>query len=203
MPFIEKGARRILFVHIPRTGGTTVEHWLRTLAPLRFFTYGIPPSMRITPQHLTRNDLVDIFGDGFFDYKFALVRNPFRRLESEYKLHALRGQKGFYGGFQKFSAWLETNLDAVGKNRHHADNHFRPQCDFLGDDVQVFRYEDGVAAAIEQVAKLNNLSGPAEEKALYNTDEFKEQIVWDTVSRQLVEEYYKRDLAYLDYPKGT
>lgn len=201
MPFIEIGSSKILFVHIPRTGGTTIEQWLRMQSKLRLFTYGIPPSMRITPQHLTRNDLEDILGSEFFHYKFALVRNPFHRIESEYKLHALRGHQGFYGGFTGFTTWLEANLDAVSNNRHHGDNHFRPQTDFLGDDVEVFKFENGIESAIRLVASRFGLALPPEDVKKYNTEAYPNEIVWDSVSRERVRDYYRLDFELLGYSK--
>lgn len=199
MPFLILGDQRILFIHIPRTGGTSVESWLRSHDSLRLFTFGIPSAMKITPQHLTRNDLVDIFGDDMFTYKFAFVRHPMRRLESEFRLHALRDQRGFYGGHQRFSAWLETNLDAVQRNRFHADNHFRPQTDFIGSDVEIFRYEDGLLAGVAKAAAAAGLIAPGALEQHYSTESFVGEVEWDTASRARVLEFYRQDFELLGY----
>lgn len=152
MPFIRYRDRNILFVHIPRTGGTTIEHWLRKLGPLGLFSHSLPGFSRVTPQHLRINDVEELLGEGFFDYAFAVVRNPFERIASEYRLRCALAQDGVWKGAPRFSTWLENALEALRKNPFHLDNHLRPQWEFISERVRVFRYEDGLDTVVAKVA---------------------------------------------------
>lgn len=80
--------RRLLHLHIPKTGGSTIskilkiddkEHYYHD-RPIRELT---PDT---TPQHMTAMQLKSLFGDVLFYrlFKFAFVRNPWDRFVSEY-----------------------------------------------------------------------------------------------------------------------
>lgn len=127
MPFIEVDGKRVLFIHIPKTGGTSVEAWLRTQGPLWLHSIGGPAVSRCTPQHYRLADIEHVLGEGYFDYAFAIVRDPYERLASEYKMRAAQQESGFWKVAQPFSYWAEVNL---AKQKDHAfqwDNHLRPQ----------------------------------------------------------------------------
>ena len=63
---------KILFVHVQKTGGTTIEHVLR---------HNIPDIKRIAPKHAYLKDApVDISQY----WVFSFVRNPLDRLVSRY-----------------------------------------------------------------------------------------------------------------------
>ena len=165
MPFIEYDGKRILFVHIPKTGGTSVERWLETLGPLRLHAIGTPLPMRVTPQHLRHTDIEMMLGEDYFDYAFATVRNPFTRLESEYRMQATLAEEGFWGKAPKFGYWLETALGRMARDPHADDNHLRPQWEFLGDAVEVFRLEDGLDVAMQTVATQIGAPPPPEDSS--------------------------------------
>jgi len=98
--------KKIIFVHIPKTGGSSIEQSLGmnsenniySLSPMKYtnipvdrskfmYTKGALESMWYrTPQHLTITQLFKIIPDAFTDeYKiFCVVRNPFERLVSEW-----------------------------------------------------------------------------------------------------------------------
>lgn len=160
MPFVEHSGRRILFVHIPKTGGTTVEDWLRTLGPLRLFHFGHPEALRCTPQHLTMRDLEALLGKDFFDYAFAIVRNPYERIASEYRMHAALARERFFPGLPDFPLWLESNLREAARDACHLDNHLRPQWAFLGEGVEILRYEDGLRECVKTVAERIGAAPP-------------------------------------------
>ena len=75
----------------------------------------------------------------FYNYGFTVVRNPYTRLVSEYHWRCEINRLD-----KPFGDWLATELETAAKNPHHLDNHLRPQVDFLLDDIDVFRFEDGL-----------------------------------------------------------
>ncbi|MEI9932241.1 MAG: sulfotransferase family 2 domain-containing protein [Rhizomicrobium sp.] len=202
MPFIRVHDCNILFVHIPRTGGTTVEHWMRGLGDLKLFSYSTPRFSKITPQHLRYADICELLGDGYFDYSFAIVRNPFDRLASEYRLHALQAQKnGIWKGAPRFSTWLENKLDSYSKNSWAEDNHIRPQWEFLSKAVKVFKYEDGVLTALAEVARQIGVPAPAEIGHELATSDVDAKAIFDIPDVERAVAFYARDFEHLGYSK--
>lgn len=197
MPFIECNGMRVLFIHIPKTGGTTVESWLRSLAPLRFHSVGLPPASRCTPQHYRMQDLRDLLGPDYFDYAFTLVRNPYDRIASEYRMHAaIRGQ-GFWKAWPSFSLWLEENIRRQALEPFHLDNHLRPQWEFVGSNVDVFRFEDGLEAALAPVAARLGLPAPTNLPHLIQSSVPAPE--WDRADRLRVQEHYRLDFSEFGY----
>jgi hypothetical protein len=199
LPYIELNSKRVLFIHVPRTGGTSVESWLASIAPLNLHSIGTPPFMRHTPQHLRYQDVKQILSGGAFDYCLAIIRNPFDRFASEFRLQATLQADGFWKSWVSFSAWAEENLNRTGFEPWHLDNHLRPQWEFLGDGVEVFRYEDGLEAPVHAIAKRLGVLPPSDIAWEYGTQSAGIPLQWDLPDRVRVQEHYQRDFAQLGY----
>lgn len=197
MPFIEYNNQRILYVHVPKTGGTSIERWMESLAPLRLHSIGTPPPLRVTPQHLRHSDMEALLGEGYFDYAFMTVRNPFARLESEYRMQATLAEEGFWGKAPKFGPWLETALNRLKRDDHADDNHLRPQWDFLGDDVEVFRLEDGLDSILKTVAA--RIGAPAPETPSRALKTAPRPIRWRKPDILRVRRVYAQDFSEFGY----
>jgi hypothetical protein len=129
---------KCIFVHIPRTGGTSIEEviwgWPRTPDQLwmgfvdeyrnKYQTDGL--------QHLLPSQIKMEVGAEIFDryFKFAFVRNPFDRLVSQYRYMEgrpdLRRLIGMSIG-DSFSVYLSL----IQKTPHA---HWEPQHRFVFDD---------------------------------------------------------------------
>ena len=197
MPFIQHDNRRVLFVHIPKTAGTSVLSWLEGIAPLHMRTTGQPAALKCTPQHLRMSDITALFGEGYFDYAFAISRNPYTRMESEYRMQV--EAQGFFKRPPAFSLWLENHLRRASQDMWHKDNHFRPQWDFIGSSVDVFRLEDGLDQILSTVASRANLPAPDSIDTALKTDETAIPVTWDEVDRMRVQEFYARDFKRFGY----
>lgn len=200
MPFIQAHGKKILFIHVPRTGGTSTEQWLSSVAPLRFFSYGIPSFLKCTPQHLTYSDIAALFGEEFFEYGFMIVRNPYRRLESEYKMRHVLAKQSFFGAMEPFSAWLEANIDVARNNPWHMDNHIRPQWQFASKHLQVFKFETGLDTIWDTVSRdvgIDSFQAPA--RPHLDTGGFDGKIEWDIKEVNLVREFYRQDFEQFDF----
>lgn len=180
MPFVEHGGKRILFVHIPKTGGTTVENWMRSLGDLHFYSIGVPGALKCTPQHFTYKLITQLVGSSYFDYIFTIVRNPYQRMLSEYRMHAVRAEKEFFHRAPAFSLWLETALRTYQANPFAYDNHLRPQWEFVTEDVKIFRFEDGILQILSKVAADLGVPTPS-------------QVGWDLDTRSGVDQTTKLD----------
>lgn len=205
MPFIEYQGRRSLFVHIPKTGGTSVEAWLREAAPLRFYRNGIPQGLKVSVQHLTYTDIRLMLGDDYFDYAFTIVRNPFRRLESEFRMRSELAMEGGLGRVPAFPIWVRTQIEMMQKVVFHHDCHFRPQIDFVSKHMEIFRFEEGIGTIIGKVAPKIGLPAPAEiphEKRALRFDPARHGAPeWDMPLVNLVRNAYAADLETFGYDR--
>jgi hypothetical protein len=198
MPFIEHNGLRVLFIHVPKTGGTTIERWLESIAPLNLYANGVPSMSKCTPQHFRMRDIREILRHTRFDHVFSVVRNPYDRIASEYRMHAAIGKESFFRSWPSFSLWLERSIAAQRSNPFHFDNHLRPQWEFVGSGVQVFKFEDGLAQAVAQAAKLLGAPEPVELPHEYSTAGGA-PVEWDRADRILVQEFYARDFREFGY----
>jgi chondroitin 4-sulfotransferase 11 len=120
-----------IFVHVPRTGGTSMEVALGMNLPDR------PETMfgRVTSsvlrgrkfsshylQHLTAPELRDVLGDEFDScFRFAFIRNPWERMVSSYCYY--RRANGEVLSFRDYLKYAD------GKPREHVT----PQSKFIFD----------------------------------------------------------------------
>lgn len=204
MPFVQANGKKALFIHIPRTGGTAIEAQLKRAGPLRLLSIGQPLSMRVTPQHLRMCDIIEILGEGYFDYCFTVVRNPYDRIKSAFHLQAAAAGQVFWQAAPRFSHWLQHALLNMRNDPWIHDHHLRPQWEFIGTGVEVFRYEDGLRAALQPAADLLGLSLSNEDLPYVQPANMqpspKEDFEWDLTDLIRVEEAYARDFETFGYP---
>lgn len=200
MPFVQTRDRSLLYLHVPKTGGGCIEAWLKTVAPLRFHSVGVPPALRCTPQHLRMSDFRALFGERFFDHVVMTVRNPYDRIASEYRMRAILGGKSFWKAAPTFSHWLETALNQASRDPFHLDNHLRPQWEFTGAGVEVLKYEDGLEAIIARMAALLDVPPPETIERVHDTSGSGVEVTWDEVDRLRVQEFYRKDFEVFGYP---
>lgn len=98
MPFNRD--KKLLFIHIPKTGGTSIEHFFEINKNENFcfyrwdrdqyeFTAKYKPftksgKINYEPQHYPVEVLKDLLNDYDSFFKFTFVRNPYTKLISEY-----------------------------------------------------------------------------------------------------------------------
>lgn len=199
MPFIQHKEIKILFIHIPKTGGTSIEKWMKSVSQLRLFSVGIPHASKCTPQHFRDRDIKALFGDDFFDLKLAVVRNPYDRIASEYRMRTQIAKEGFWRNGPDFSSWLEDSLARQAKDKFYYDNHLRPQWEFISDKVEVFKLEDGLDTPLQRMAEVIQVSPPTiapHELRSQNTG-----FEWDITDRVLVQTHYAQDFEQFGYQK--
>lgn len=197
MPIFENNGRRFLYLHIPKTGGTTINNWLGGVVRRSFYAGSPPQGFKVTPQHLPLADFRVLFGDDHFEWKFAFVRDPYDRLESEYfylthNVHKRTTRR------PHFSTWVVNNLDGFRRNPFLHDNHLRPQLDFLDDDVTIFRYENGLDAAARVIAGRLGIEPP--ETLPVTNARPRETVSWTLQALENFNRVYAGDLEKLGYP---
>ena len=194
MPFIEYHGKKVLFIHIPKTGGSSIERWLEGIAELRFKTPAIPASLKCTPQHLTFGELQELFGESYFDYTFSIVRHPYTRLESEYRWRLFTKQTEL-----SFSAWSTAALETYRNHSRYRDNHLQLQVQFLGTPVRIFRFEDGLEQILRSVSAEAGIPSPHIVPHEKRPAGSYPDLAWTAELQSAVHEIYQQDFAELQY----
>ncbi|MEM1267696.1 MAG: sulfotransferase family 2 domain-containing protein [Pseudomonadota bacterium] len=134
--FYRNKGPKVLFVHIPKTGGTYLSDLFMANGYERYFWHGRPASIGcfVSPQHLHREVYETVFNVAAFDWTFVTVRHPLDRLLSEFRS---RNSKNGVA----FGDWMTRVERRFHIDRSFQDNHFRPQVDFLTDGLEILRNE--------------------------------------------------------------
>lgn len=157
MPVFTIAGRRILFVHVPKTGGMAISAVLGQAGDMRFDAPIRQSGQRFQPRHAAADVIAGLYNPDWFDLVFAVVRDPVARAVSEYRYQ--RRKSGLHlARVTGFDLWLSLALARSAKDPAYRDNHFRPQTDFLLPQTRVFRYEDGLAAPLDAVSALTGLN---------------------------------------------
>lgn len=195
----------LCFIHIPKNAGTTIEKSLGMddiesfYQKKKYKDYGVPP------QHLTFEELskeLDLSGYK----KFAIVRNPFDRIVSEFHHYENNELAKNYHDLC-FTEFVETCLNLENKERKYIfDGHLEPQVDFIrGDfDIKIFKYEK-ISECFDWLMDITqeNLVFGHERKAS-NRLNYKEYYklnnsLYCLKTISLVEDFYKEDLKQFNY----
>lgn len=156
MPVYTIAGRRILFVHVPKTGGMAISAALQQAGDMRFDAALRQGGHRFQPRHAAADTITSLYDPDWFDFIFLVVRDPVARAVSEYRYQ--RRKSGLHlARLTGFDTWLARALSRSAKDPSYRDNHFRPQTDFLLPQAQVFRYEDGLSAPLDALSALTGL----------------------------------------------
>jgi len=206
MPLYLNNEQAITFLHIPKTGGTTIESWLNETGKYQqvFFSQKKLEDMLVTPQHLGYGTLTELTKtlNRSFEYKFAVVRNPYDRIVSEFFYRIKLGSVQLGENPESlFSAWIVYNLKKYKKTPEVLDNHLRPQTYYINDDVEVFKFEDGIQSVLNSVG--NRIGIKKDVKVSPKKVGEKKSVRWSPTAVKMVLELYEHDFDRFDYSKCT
>lgn len=206
--------RKIVFIHIPRTGGQSIENVLFpnfnfTDKEERTILYGWNKKLgwlnHLTCEEILRNNFISI--NGFNNYfRFAFVRNPWERLVSEYAWK-FSGEIERFRQFciditeKKYNNWASQYRDLLALKQHIReqykyvfDSKGKLAVDFIG------RYEN-LVEDFQQVSKLTGLKYC--KLPFLNKSGHKHYTgYYDKLTKELVERTYKDDIEIFNYHFG-
>lgn len=199
MPIIQLNDKYVLFIHIPKTGGASIEQAFRNFGKVSMFdARHNNPNFHCSPQHFHLAPLKRLLPFDLFLYKFTIVRNPFSRLVSEYRMRF--GNKFLKGdSIPAFDQWVESIFLEYKKNNWLYDNHIRPQTEFINNTLVIFRFEEGIPSIIEKLHLQINL--PLPEKSLpHRQKSILVPVSLSTETVAAIVEFYNEDFCKLNYP---
>ncbi|QIR15127.1 capsular polysaccharide synthesis protein [Shewanella aestuarii] len=140
--YVNKEGEEVLFIHIPKNAGTSIETVLRENCQFEFLYSPNAGGLPCTPQHFHRPYLSSIIN--FKQIRnFAVVRHPLSRLVSEYRWRI--NKNILPTNIISFDQFIIHSLKTFLVNPFYLDNHLRPQCDFLLDNTKIFKLEDDIS----------------------------------------------------------
>ena len=141
---------KILFIHIPKCGGGSIEKFFR----MNGFTqhlFSVEPELitclKCSPQHFHSELIISQLNISKVNYSFAIFRDPVERMISEYRWR-IKHPLAVNG----FDSWYQAIRQEFKENKYLLDNHIRCQVDFLIPNLNVFRFEDGLELALREMA---------------------------------------------------
>lgn len=193
---------KAIFVHIPKTAGTTI---------LRMFGYSEVPNNDMfyhmddffeydhASAQLIKSREPEIYN---YCYKFAIVRNPYDRLVSEYcwkkKDKDVRSVDVENMAFADFIKYLYVNFDYIQAKSQKEKSHFIPQSNFVLDDVEIFKFEE-IDKLIGYLVKKYELPVPVEK---YNSTQHEYFLnYYDDSLKSMVYDMYRTDFLLFGYDK--
>ncbi|MEM5518903.1 sulfotransferase family 2 domain-containing protein [Henriciella sp. AS95] len=206
MPVFVKDDKKILYVHVPKTGGTNVNISLRR-SGFRHALIHKPDDVlnglrRCSPQHFHAEVLRTILKIELFDYIFVTVRHPLKRMLSEYRMR--NGDPAIQSATH-FDQFVEKCFRLYRSNPFSYDNHIRPQSEFLLSDAAVFKQEDGydenwadkITLALGGAVQVKaNPQGRANKTVKGKSFDVSPQ------TRRLIEDFYQSDYDLFSYATG-
>lgn len=175
MPALRVNDQFLLFSHIPKTGGTSIEQYLKKKGEMILYSPRQLPGMLVSPQHMNTALINQLYPPDFFFEKFAVMRDPIDRLISEYRYvkklklpFEIGGavRKNIFGVEKKmpFNDWALRALEACAENPFFGDNHIRPQSDFIDSDTRVFLFEEGIDKVYRWIDLQTNTTAESDTK---------------------------------------
>jgi Sulfotransferase family len=156
------------YAHVPKCGGSSVEHYLvDRFGPMGLRDMGeklVHPTLRwtrTTPVHIPAVALARIIPPDWIVSSFAVVRHPVRRLISAFfhgrdVARRIPLSADFNEWFAEVSVW-------IGKDPYRNGGHLEQQVSFIPPDSRIFRLEDGLEPVVDYLDSLaGNTDGPRE-----------------------------------------
>lgn len=149
--------RTLMFIHVPKTGGTAIETFFRGIGFTGYFdppTYmPVRPYLRVPPAHYDYGALNRLFNLDAL-YSFAVVRHPVKRMISEYKWAIEKATDASTMSHMSFGQFLRVRLEQYKRDDSVLSGHFKPQVRFVGEKVtKIFKYEAGIENVVRHVLK--------------------------------------------------
>jgi hypothetical protein len=195
-----------LFVHIAKTGGTSVRSALQSLRWRDPWYYPMFLCSRFS--HLSGHRIGTKFPlpETFFNnlFKFAIVRNPWDLQVSSFH-HIHRERPHLIEHINDFDHFIRWKLDPERPYQYHVDTSIQSQLDYLIDLhgnilVDFIGHYENLADDFKQITqqiKVKGITLPHKRKASDRQKDYRSY--YSDELAELVSEHFKRDIEALGY----
>lgn len=198
MPVFKKKNLTVLFVHVPKTAGSSINKlFLENGFEMSYYSESSrePYKGLCGPQHMDRQLLIEEFGDfSQFDYMFSVYRDPLDRHLSEFTWApwGLMGHDKYTS--EAFEDWTRRIFKVYERSPYQFDNHIRPQSDFYIEGMDVYDYEDisNLPNKLCAILGMDMIDLPYERSS--RRDDF-EYVIYEETAKD-VEDFYKNDYTW-------
>lgn len=208
MPLARINDRILHFVHVPKTGGSSINRYLRAKGSMVLYSREPVDWMRISPQHMHRRANMRVLSPGFADAAFLILRDPVARMVSEYRYRAARRAEATGteqgpvvewhdgSGFEAdFDTWASAVLDLAAADPFLYDNHIRPQSDFWQPGLTVFFFEEGLTPVLDWIDRVTRT--PRILSHVHENPGARIPVAMSDATRDRIESFYRDDIAFI------
>lgn len=207
---------KFLFVHIPKTGGTSIRVALRSYKwkdPYRIPLFLCSRLSSLTghrlgcklPRHAKAIAAYEMLPREVYQelFKFAFVRNPWDLQVSSFH-HIQQERRHLLTGIKDFESFLRLKLNPYRKYVYHFDVSIEPQSDFIVDMHRnlivdfIGRYEQ-FEEDFEEVCRRIGISCPRLPHRRQAMDRTAYRQYFNDATAQLVADHFKSDIDMFGY----
>lgn len=202
MPIFRVSGKTILFLHIPKAGGTSVEEYLVGLSSESFRMHLNTERLPCVPQHFHAALISQLFAQDFFDFSFCVTRNPYGRILSEYNYrmqHRHRPYRWF--PVPSFETWLKVTFARYRRDPYVYSNHIRPQIAFQLPDTRVYRLEDEIGALMRDLGALTGHAAP--DRLPHANPSVKRATAISDAAAVRIYDFYREDFETFGYDRDS
>ncbi|MGR5167021.1 sulfotransferase family 2 domain-containing protein [Vibrio astriarenae] len=197
MPLIKSNESEwIYYIHIPKTGGTSLDVAIEKHYDLNFKSNS--DLFSIPLHHLEMDMMVELGINKLFQRSFAVVRHPIDRILSEYKYRCKLNRLTRW--ILDFDGFVLLSLKEFSENKRILVNHIRPQVDFIDENTKVFKLEDGMARVLDYLRE-EGFSKLDEIPHLNKTNSERAKVSLSNCNLVKLYEFYHQDFERLSYKK--
>jgi hypothetical protein len=185
--FAEEPAR-LFFVHINKTGGSSIERALN----LRF-------------KHKTALEIIAKVGRPQWDqaYTFAAIRNPWDRVVSHYHYRAQTNQTNLGTDAISFAEWVQLTYGSQDPRYYDIPMAFMPQINWITDREGqllvkfICRFERLDADFKNVCAHLNRVAAPLPRLKASSHGPYRDY--YDSATAKIVADWFHKDIQSFGY----
>ena len=188
-PFsIGRNKRKIIFVHINKTGGVSIEQAL-----------GFSEK-----QHKTALEFKEQLGQKRWDkaYKFSIIRNPWDKVVSQYFHRIKTNQTGLVSNPIEFKKWVKLTYGEQNPKYYDDPKYFMPHLNWLTDEkgeviVDFIGRFENLDNDFQHICERTSVKA---ELHFMNKSEHREyQYYYDSETREIVGKWFKKDIEIFKY----
>ena len=190
---------KCIFIHIPRTSGTSIESAIRPDWGWKKFS---------TEKHILASTAKNIYRDYWNDYfKFSFVRNPWGRMVSMSRysnFYGCRMEGGKLNVDKYMKRWSNSEIDPRSKSK---TENIKPiknavYLNILNEELDFIGRFENLQEDYSKVCSIINCKNKLQHSQ-YNTKTPKHYTeYYDEETKQIVAEKYAKDIEYFGYKFG-